>query len=80
MFILLACMRHDNIRAVEKPIGTYQRQLSLEEIAERRKARQALADHAYNHGYAEPNYRTRLMASDHQRARVYAPPLDAGDE
>ena len=72
--IRLACMRHVNTRAVAPPLPAYQRKLSLKEIAERKKAREAKAVAAYDgkspHGATERNF----------RGEIEFPKLDAGDE
>jgi hypothetical protein len=77
MFVRLACMRHVNTRlvAAEKPMSAYHHKLSLQEIAERKKAREARVVAAYDgkspYGATACNF----------RGEIEFPKLDAiGDE
>jgi len=77
MFVRLACMRHVNTRlvAAEKPMSAYHRKLSLQEIAERKKAREAKAAAAYDG--KTPCYAT----ARNFRGEIEFPKLEAiGDE
>ena len=52
--IRLACMRHVNTRAIAPPLTPGRVTLTAKEIKARKKARQALADRAYD-GASSPN-------------------------
>ena len=72
-------MRHVNLRAVaaEKPMPAYHRKLSLQEIAERKKARQALADHAYDGAKISAHFHVHNPLGDAIRPTGQKPNLTA---
>ena len=71
--IRLACMRHVNTKAIAPPL-TRRVTLTAKEIAERKKARQALAARAYD-GKSPHGATARHFAGE-----IKFPKLDAGDE
>jgi hypothetical protein len=77
VFVRLACMRHVNTNAVAPPLTPRRVTLTAKEIAERKKARQALADRAYDGAKISAHFHVHNPLGDAIRPTGQKPNLTA---